>query len=266
MSALDTKSLLAMSRTCSAFRSLLHSSQGTSCWKAARRNTSLMPDLKARDLTEWEYASLLFDNTCHVRRDGSLSAPDESRRLTLLAGAPTGLPQAEGQDARLWPARPRVRCVHARQLASGDQDQDQDPPQGVGVCARVCLCVTPPARVSRSCASSCASADASLARARRVARLLRLRREQDVHFLLATDSAPGQQPPQRARRQARLRHVRRRAQGDQSGGQKGRGHGQALGGALRDGPVCRRQERPQGPPAQVRVLACLARASAPSRH
>ncbi|GAA6047252.1 hypothetical protein JCM3770_001849 [Rhodotorula araucariae] len=65
MCQLDTKTLLAMSRTCSAFRSLLHSSQGTSCWKAARWNTSRIPDLEASDLEEWMYASLLFDSTCH---------------------------------------------------------------------------------------------------------------------------------------------------------------------------------------------------------
>ncbi|GAA5834042.1 hypothetical protein JCM9279_004200 [Rhodotorula babjevae] len=66
MSHLDTKTVLACSRTCSSFRTLLHSSQGTSCWKAARFNTSRIPDLEAGDMPEWEYASLLFDGTCHV--------------------------------------------------------------------------------------------------------------------------------------------------------------------------------------------------------
>lgn len=66
MSELDTKTLLAMSRTCSLFRRLLHSPQGTSIWKAARSNTSDIPDLTAGDLEEWMYASLLFDSTCHV--------------------------------------------------------------------------------------------------------------------------------------------------------------------------------------------------------
>ncbi|BGP44878.1 hypothetical protein JCM10450v2_000693 [Rhodotorula kratochvilovae] len=66
MGQLDTKTLLAMSRTCSAFRTLLHSSQGTSCWKSARYNTSQIPDLEATDLEEWMYASLLFDSTCHI--------------------------------------------------------------------------------------------------------------------------------------------------------------------------------------------------------
>ncbi|GAA5911507.1 hypothetical protein JCM8208_006860 [Rhodotorula glutinis] len=66
VSHLDTKTVLACSRTCSSFRTLLHSSQGKSCWKSARFNTSRIPDLEAGDLTEWEYASLLFDGTCHI--------------------------------------------------------------------------------------------------------------------------------------------------------------------------------------------------------
>ncbi|KPV78393.1 uncharacterized protein RHOBADRAFT_50866 [Rhodotorula graminis WP1] len=66
VSHLDTKTVLACSRTCSSFRTLLHSSQGTSCWKAARFNTSRIPDLEAGDLTEWDYALLLFDGNCHV--------------------------------------------------------------------------------------------------------------------------------------------------------------------------------------------------------
>lgn len=68
MEKLDTKTLLAMSRTCSTFRSLLHSDQGTTAWKRARANTSAIPDLQADDLEEWMLASLLFDSTCHVRR------------------------------------------------------------------------------------------------------------------------------------------------------------------------------------------------------
>lgn len=68
MEELDTKTLLAMSRTCSTFRSLLHSDQGAAAWKCARANTGRIPDLLAKDLEEWMLASLLFDTTCHVRR------------------------------------------------------------------------------------------------------------------------------------------------------------------------------------------------------
>ncbi|GAA6035129.1 hypothetical protein JCM8097_006379 [Rhodosporidiobolus ruineniae] len=67
MMELDTKTVLAMSRTCSAFRSLLHSSQSGSIWKASRLNTvGKLPELQGGDLKDWEYASLVFDSTCHV--------------------------------------------------------------------------------------------------------------------------------------------------------------------------------------------------------
>ncbi|GAA5849978.1 hypothetical protein JCM8547_000972 [Rhodosporidiobolus lusitaniae] len=65
MSELDTKTLLAMSRTCSVARQLLHSTQGISCWEAARRNTGGIPDVKV-EMPEWELAALLFDSSCHV--------------------------------------------------------------------------------------------------------------------------------------------------------------------------------------------------------
>ncbi|GJN91692.1 hypothetical protein Rhopal_004715-T1 [Rhodotorula paludigena] len=85
MSALDTKTLLAMSRTCSAFRSLLHSSQGTSVWKAARYNTARIPDLTAGDLEEWMYASLLFDRTCHVCQKARADTVDYVLRARACA-------------------------------------------------------------------------------------------------------------------------------------------------------------------------------------
>lgn len=77
MEELDTKTLLAMSRTCSTFRSLLHSAQGAAAWKCARANTGEIPDLQAKDLEEWMLASLLFDSTCHVRQP---SFPTSRRR------------------------------------------------------------------------------------------------------------------------------------------------------------------------------------------
>ncbi|BGP12823.1 hypothetical protein JCM10213_008084 [Rhodosporidiobolus nylandii] len=84
MSHLDTKTLLAMSRTCSSFRNLLHSGQGISVWKAARRNIGL-PDLKAGDLKEWEYASLMFDSTCHVCQESRAHTVDYTLRARACA-------------------------------------------------------------------------------------------------------------------------------------------------------------------------------------
>ena len=80
MEELDTKTLLAMSRTCSTFRSLLHSDQGAAAWKCARANTGGIPDLQAKDLEEWMLASLLFDSTCRVRRPFLLASPRPRRR------------------------------------------------------------------------------------------------------------------------------------------------------------------------------------------
>ncbi|GAA5864477.1 hypothetical protein JCM3774_005140 [Rhodotorula dairenensis] len=76
MEELDTKTLLAMSRTCSTFRSLLHSDQGAAAWKSARANTGGIPDLRASDLEEWMLASLLFDSTCHVCQKGRAQTVD----------------------------------------------------------------------------------------------------------------------------------------------------------------------------------------------
>ncbi|GAA5955178.1 hypothetical protein JCM3765_003236 [Sporobolomyces pararoseus] len=63
MRQVDLKTLLAMSRTCSIFRQVLHSEGGKSAWRSARHNTGIR-DLKRNDLTEWELAQLLFDGTC----------------------------------------------------------------------------------------------------------------------------------------------------------------------------------------------------------
>ncbi|GAA5980049.1 hypothetical protein JCM10908_001512 [Rhodotorula pacifica] len=76
MEELDTKTLLAMYRTCSAFRSLLRSDQGATAWKSARANTGAIPDLQAEDLPEWMLASLLFDSTCHICQKGRASTVD----------------------------------------------------------------------------------------------------------------------------------------------------------------------------------------------
>ncbi|BGP28852.1 hypothetical protein JCM10296v2_000588 [Rhodotorula toruloides] len=77
MGELDTKTVLAMSRTCSLCRRLLHSPQGTSVWKAARFDTSNIPDLTAGDLEEWMYASLLFDWTCQSSRETRASSSSQ---------------------------------------------------------------------------------------------------------------------------------------------------------------------------------------------
>ncbi|GAA5985732.1 hypothetical protein JCM11641_007196 [Rhodosporidiobolus odoratus] len=85
MSHLDTKTLLAMSRACSSFRRLLHSRQGSSIWKAGRHNTHDLPDLAAQDLTEWEYASLVFDTTCHVCHKPKASTVNYTHRVRCCA-------------------------------------------------------------------------------------------------------------------------------------------------------------------------------------
>ncbi|GAA5890699.1 hypothetical protein JCM5296_004812 [Sporobolomyces johnsonii] len=69
MSHLDTKTVLAMSRSCSFFRRTLHSDHGVSVWRQARANTLGIPDLEAGDLKEWEYASLIYDWSCHICQD-----------------------------------------------------------------------------------------------------------------------------------------------------------------------------------------------------
>ncbi|GAA5863541.1 hypothetical protein JCM1840_000056 [Sporobolomyces johnsonii] len=66
MSHLDTKTVLAMSRSCSSFRRILHSDDGVSVWRQARANTNGIPDLEAGALKEWEYASLIYDRSCHI--------------------------------------------------------------------------------------------------------------------------------------------------------------------------------------------------------
>ncbi|GAA6007051.1 hypothetical protein JCM11491_001489 [Sporobolomyces phaffii] len=65
MKQTDPKTLLAMSRTCAVFRRILHSDGGASAWKSARRNVHLGA-LQRPDVTEWEFAQLLFDKTCGV--------------------------------------------------------------------------------------------------------------------------------------------------------------------------------------------------------
>ncbi|GAA5904280.1 hypothetical protein JCM6882_003186 [Rhodosporidiobolus microsporus] len=90
MAQLDTKTLLAMSRTCSTFRNLLHSQQGTSIWKTGRQNTQQIPDLKAGDLKEWEYASLLFDSTCHICHKDRAKTTDWTLRARACADCMRG--------------------------------------------------------------------------------------------------------------------------------------------------------------------------------
>ncbi|GAA6001738.1 hypothetical protein JCM10207_002290 [Rhodosporidiobolus poonsookiae] len=85
MSQLDTKTLLAMSRTCSTFRSVLHADQGLSIWKDARRNSDGMPDLKAGDVKEWEYASLVYDSSCHVCHKPRANTVDFTLRARACA-------------------------------------------------------------------------------------------------------------------------------------------------------------------------------------
>jgi hypothetical protein len=87
MNHLEPKDLLAMSRTSSALRAILHSAQGKGVWKNGRKNVGL-PDLttmgKPGGIEEWELASLLYDGTCHAR-SLSFSCPFFlSKSLTLF--------------------------------------------------------------------------------------------------------------------------------------------------------------------------------------
>ncbi|GAA5994860.1 F-box protein [Rhodotorula paludigena] len=114
MSALDTKTLLAMSRTCSAFRSLLHPSQGTSVWKAARYNTARIPDLTAGDLEEWMYASLLFDRTCHVCQKARADTVDYVLRARACASCMRSNSKQQskisrGYHSQVWDCAPESR-------------------------------------------------------------------------------------------------------------------------------------------------------------
>ncbi|GAA5942338.1 F-box protein [Sporobolomyces koalae] len=65
MEQMNPKTLLAMSRTCSIFRSILHSPRGQTVWKCAREQIGLNA-LQRPDVPEWEFASLLFESGCVV--------------------------------------------------------------------------------------------------------------------------------------------------------------------------------------------------------
>ncbi|KAI5475202.1 hypothetical protein MNV49_001826 [Pseudohyphozyma bogoriensis] len=61
---LDVQTLLALTRTSQVFRSILVAPSGKGLWKAARERV-MLPDLTATDLTEWAYASLVYERSCH---------------------------------------------------------------------------------------------------------------------------------------------------------------------------------------------------------
>ncbi|GAA5925659.1 F-box protein [Sporobolomyces koalae] len=69
MEQMDPKTLLAMSRTCSMFRSILHSPRGQTVWKCAREQVGLSA-LQRPDVPEWGFASLLFEPGCVVCGSG----------------------------------------------------------------------------------------------------------------------------------------------------------------------------------------------------
>ncbi|GAA5872542.1 hypothetical protein JCM16303_004556 [Sporobolomyces ruberrimus] len=85
---LDPKTLLAVSRTGSVFRRILHSDGGKSIWKLARRNVGLA-DLQRPDVEEWELAQLLFDGTCVLCRQPK--AEEFDCRLLVRACKPCRL-------------------------------------------------------------------------------------------------------------------------------------------------------------------------------
>ncbi|KAF8141138.1 hypothetical protein EV363DRAFT_1307202 [Boletus edulis] len=64
---LHPKDLLSLSRTCQSLRELLMDESSTLVWKTARRQVDGLPDCPP-DLTEQEYADLLFDAHCHMCR------------------------------------------------------------------------------------------------------------------------------------------------------------------------------------------------------
>lgn len=60
--------LLNLARTCKSLRELLMDKSATSVWRSARRQVEGLPDCPD-DLTEPEYANLVFYARCHVRSD-----------------------------------------------------------------------------------------------------------------------------------------------------------------------------------------------------
>ncbi|KAF8421548.1 hypothetical protein L210DRAFT_3572594 [Boletus edulis BED1] len=62
---LHPKDLLSLSRTCQSLRELLMDESSTLVWKTARRQVDGLPDCPP-DLTEQEYADLVFDARCHM--------------------------------------------------------------------------------------------------------------------------------------------------------------------------------------------------------
>ncbi|KAJ3558977.1 hypothetical protein NM688_g614 [Phlebia brevispora] len=64
-SLLDPLDLLKLSRVCKDFRSFLMNKTSAVIWKAARKNIEGLPDCP-EDLSEPQYANLMFSNHCHV--------------------------------------------------------------------------------------------------------------------------------------------------------------------------------------------------------
>ncbi|KAF8435101.1 hypothetical protein L210DRAFT_3551914 [Boletus edulis BED1] len=62
---LHPKDLLSLSRTCQSLRELLMDKSSTFVWKTARRQVDGLPDCPP-DLTEQDYADLVFDARCHM--------------------------------------------------------------------------------------------------------------------------------------------------------------------------------------------------------
>lgn len=61
----DPHTLLNMSRVSKRMRQIFASRSAAPIWQAARRNVGL-PDLKAGDMNEMQYASLVYDRNCHL--------------------------------------------------------------------------------------------------------------------------------------------------------------------------------------------------------
>ncbi|KAI9462990.1 hypothetical protein HD554DRAFT_2288156 [Boletus coccyginus] len=131
--------LLNLARTCKSLRQLLMDKSSTFVWKTARRQVDDLPDCPA-DLTEPEYANLVFYARCHgcgkyartilweMRRR---YCPDcRTERLCPLLSVPWAiqkiLPQeliTIGRDTRIWVDKEQMESLMHEYNHSSDQTQ-----------------------------------------------------------------------------------------------------------------------------------------------
>lgn len=85
-SHLDPKDLLNLSRTTHFLREIVISRQSRHIWRTSLANVRALPPCPA-DLTEIEYASLAFDDYCHVSSSLSLTMYNSYQSRTVLSGS-----------------------------------------------------------------------------------------------------------------------------------------------------------------------------------